>query len=245
MEDGVRVLNSVNSWLSVGLLLDVNVNSWVLNDEWNFLADGVLFNFIDSKISDVSDFIWHLDLSGVVLPEFDNIWLINGYSEEGLVPFGHGELMFFVVWLLLVLSHWNLLRGDEWDLLDDGVVNSLGNFIGDIEVVLIWDLVVDCVWYFLSDNIWDLVCDSVGHFSAGGVWDLEFDLEWHLSLNSVGHFSCDFIWLKGLNIVVLSHEVGSGDLVWDRVDIDYWDLLGDLVFFSHVFGDIVVVGVIG
>jgi hypothetical protein len=65
-----------------------------------------------------------------------------------------------------------------------------------------------------------------------------------LSINSVGDFSRDFIWLKGLDIVGLGHVVGSGDLVWDRGGSNYWDLLGDLVFFSHVFGDIVVVGII-
>ena len=48
MEDSVFVLDGVFSWDSVGLLLDVNYDSWVLNDERNFLRDDVLFNFPNS-----------------------------------------------------------------------------------------------------------------------------------------------------------------------------------------------------
>ena len=209
------VHNFVYGWLSVGFLLDVNVDSWVLNDEWHLLGDSVLFDIIDSEISDIGDFVWNLDLGGVVLPKFNNVWLINGDCEESLVPFGLFELMFNSVWLLLVLSHCNLLRGDVWHLLDDGVVNSLGDFIGYLEFFLIRDLVIDGVWNLLGGHKWYLVLDSVWHFSAGGVGDLEFDLIWNLSFNSVWDLSFNFIWLKSLNFVLFGDIGGDSNLVWD------------------------------
>merc|ERR1719203_2475134 len=105
VEDGVGVLSDTLCWSGVGLLLDVDDLSWVLNNERYFVGDGVLLNFVDGKLTDVGDFVWHLDLGGVVLPELDDVWLIDG----------------------------------------DGVVHALGDFIGDVEVLLIRDLVVDGV----------------------------------------------------------------------------------------------------
>ena len=195
--------NGVFCWDGVDLLLDVDVDCWVLDNEGHLLLDGVLLYLPDSELSDVGDFVWHLDLGGVVLPEFDDEWLIDGDSEEVLVPLGLREFLLDVVWLLLVFSHGNLFGSDEWHLLDHSVVNSLGDFVGHFEFFLIWDLVVDGVWYFLGDNIWDLVGDSVRYLSAGGVWDLELDLEWHLSLDGVWDFTGDFIWLKSLNLIGL------------------------------------------
>lgn len=116
-----------------------------------------------------------------MLPEFSDKWLIDGDGVEGLGPFGLFEFLLDVEWLLLVLSDSNLVRGDIWHLLDDGVVHSLGNFIGDIEDFFKWDLLVDGVWNLLGDNIWDLVANSVWHLSGGSVGDLNFDLEWDLS----------------------------------------------------------------
>ena len=175
-----------------------------------------------------------------MLPEFDDVWFINGDSEEGLVPLSLWELLLDGVWLLFVLSHLNLGGDNVRNLLDDGVVNSLGNFIGNLEVFFIWDLVVDGVRNLLGDNIWYLLGDSVGHLSAGDVWDLELDLIWHLSLNSVWNFSGDFIWLKGLDLVLLSDVFSFCDLVWNGVDLNIGNLLGDLVFLSDVLGNIVV-----
>ena len=48
MEDWVLVLNSVNGVDGEVLLLGVDVNGWVLNNEWNFLGYGVLFEFVNS-----------------------------------------------------------------------------------------------------------------------------------------------------------------------------------------------------
>jgi len=181
MEDGVLVNDFVLCWDSECLLLDVDVDGWVLNNEWYFLCDGVLFDFPDGEVSDVGHFIWYLDLCGVVLPDFGDIWLVNGDSVEGLVPLGLLEFPLNVVWLLLVLSDGNLLRDDVWHLLDDGVVNSLCNFIGDLEFFLIRDLVVDGVWNLLGDNIWDLVDDGVWNLSAGDIGDLNLNFVWNLS----------------------------------------------------------------
>ena len=232
------------SWNSVCLLLDINVDSWVLNNNWHFLGYGVLLKFPNSELSDVGDFVWHLDLSSVVLPDFSDIWLIDGDGVEGLVPFSLLEFPLNREWLLLVLGHWNLLRGDVWHLLDDGVVNSLGNFVWDFEDFFIRDLVVDGVWDLLSDNIWDLVGDSVWNFPAGGVGDLNFDFIWHLSGDGVWNLLGNFIWLKGLDLVLLSHVVGSCNLVWGGDRLDNWYLLGNLVLLGHVFGDSVVVGIV-
>ena len=241
VENGVLMLNYINGWNSVDFLLDVDMNSWVLNDEWHFLGYGVLFNLPNGELSDVGDFIWHLDLSGVMLPEFNYVWLFNGNSEEVLVPFGLLELVFNGVWFFFVLSHFNLFAGDEWNLLNNSVVNSLSGFVGDGEFLFIWDLVIDGVWNFLGDNIWDLVDDGVWNLSAGGVGDLKFNLVWNLSLNSVWDFSGDLIWLKSLNFILLGDIVGSSNLVWNRVNFNNWNLLGDLILLGHVFSDSVVV----
>ena len=66
-----------------------------------------------------------------------------------------------------------------------------------------------------------------------------------MSIDSIGDFLGDFIWLKSLNFVLLSHVISSSDLVWHGVDLNLWDLLGDLVLLSHVLGDLVGVSVIG
>jgi len=145
------------------------------------LADDVLLNFPHSELSDVSDLVWDLNLSGVVLPEFNHIWLFDGDGEEGLVPLCHGELLLNSIWLLFVLSHSNLGGNDVRNLLDDGVVYSLSDFVGNLKVFFIRYLVVDSVRNLLSDNVWNFLGDCVGHFSAGGVRNLELDFKWHLS----------------------------------------------------------------
>lgn len=245
VENGVRMLFGVGSWDGVVLLLDVNNLGWVSNDERYLLFNGVLFDFVDGKLTDGGDFIWDLDLGGVMLPEFNDVWLIDGDGEVNSIPLGHWEFVLFVVWLLLILGNWDLLGGDEWHLLDDGVVNSLGYFVGDSEVFSVWDLVVGGVWDLLGDNVWNIVGDGVWDLSGGGVWDLEFDLEWHLSGDGVWDFDGDLIWLKGLNIVGLGDVVSSGNLVWDGFDLNVRYLLGNLVLFGLVLGDMVVVFIWG
>ena len=133
VKDGVRVLDGVFGWDSEVFLLDVDVDGWVLSNEWHFLVNSVGFEFPDSEFSDVGDFIWYLDLSSVALEILGHVWLLNGNSEEGLVPLSLFEFVLDGEWLLLVLGHWNLRRCDEWHLLDDGVVNSLGDFVWDGE----------------------------------------------------------------------------------------------------------------
>ena len=204
MEYCVCVFDGVFSWDSEGLLLDVNVYSWGLNDEWNFLGDGVFFNFVNGELSDVGDFVWNLDGGSVWNLVFDNEWLVNGDCEECLVPLGDWEFLLDVVGFLLVLGYSNLGGLDVWHLLDDGVVDSLGDFVGDLEFALIGDLVVDGVWNLGGGHEWDFVGDGVGHLAAGDIGDLEFHFEWDLSLNSVGNLLGDLIWLEGLNIVFLS-----------------------------------------
>ena len=133
VDDIMLVDDGVRSWDIADFLLDVNVDSWVLNNEWHFLCDRVRFEFPDGEFSDVGDFIWYLDLSSVALEILGHVWLLNGNSEEGLVPLSLFEFVLDGEWLLLVLGHWNLRRCDEWHLLDDGVVNSLGDFVWDGE----------------------------------------------------------------------------------------------------------------
>ena len=48
VKDFVRVEDLVLGWDGVSLLLDVDALGWVGDDDWNFLADGVLFDFPDS-----------------------------------------------------------------------------------------------------------------------------------------------------------------------------------------------------
>ena len=41
MENFVLMFDLSGGWHIADLLLDVDVNSWVLNNEWNFLRDSV------------------------------------------------------------------------------------------------------------------------------------------------------------------------------------------------------------
>ena len=221
-------------------LLDFNDLCRVLNDEWDFLFESILFDFIDCKFFDGGDFVWHLDRSRVMLPSFDNVWLINYDSVEILVPLGHLEFVLNGEWLLFVFSYGDLFAFDVWHLLNDFVLHSLGDFERYFEFFLIWDLVDDCVWDFLSDNVWDLVGDSVRHFFAGDIWDLDINFVWDLFFDGIWDLFGDFICLKSLNLVLFGNVVGFLDLVWNRFCNLYWDLFADLVLLSYVFGDSVV-----
>merc|ERR1712037_547 len=130
MEDIVLVGDNGPGGGCVVLLLDVNVRGWVLNNERHLLGDRVLLDFVDGELADDGLFVWDLDLCGVMLPEFNDVWLIDGDSEWDLLPLSHWEPLLNVVWLLLVFGDGDLFAGDEGHLLDDGVVHSLGNFVG-------------------------------------------------------------------------------------------------------------------
>ena len=78
---------------------------------------------------------------------FNHKWLINSDLEVNSVPHCLNKFLLNSVWLLFILSHWDLLRGDVWDLLNDGVVHSLCGFIGYGDFFFIRDLVLNCVWY--------------------------------------------------------------------------------------------------
>ena len=58
------------------------------------------------------------------------------------------EGAFDVVWLLLVLSDSNLAGDDVRNLLHDGVVDSLGRFVWDGDILF--------NWYFVEDSVWNL-----------------------------------------------------------------------------------------
>ena len=241
VEDGMRVLEGFFGCDICDFLLDVNDSFWVLDDEWDFQIDRVLFNFPDGYFFKGVYFIWYLNCFGVMLPNFVDVWLLDDNFKENLLPLGLLKFVLNGVWLFLILGYGDLLGDDVWHLLDDDVVHSLSDFIWHFEFFLIWDFVVDCVRDLLSDNVWNRVGDSVRHFSAGDIWDLDLNFVWDLFFDGVWDFFDDFICLKGLNLVLFGNVVGYCDLVWNLCFNKFWDLLGDLELLSHVFGDIVVV----
>ena len=159
VEDCVLMFNDIFDGDSVDLLLDVGHLYNFLNHEWHLLAHSVLFNFVDGELPLDGHFVWHLDLGGVVLPEFCDIWLIDGDFEQNLVPLSLGELLLNMIWFFFILGHGHLLGYDVWNFLDNSVVNSLGDFVRNVEFFFIWYLVIDCVWYLLCNNVWNLVDD--------------------------------------------------------------------------------------
>ena len=91
MEDLMGVSGFTDSWNSVGLLLDIFNSFWPLSDEWNFIGDCVLFNFVGSKFLCGFDNIWNLNHSSVWFLVLNNIWFINGDLEWNLLPIGLRE----------------------------------------------------------------------------------------------------------------------------------------------------------
>ena len=234
VENSMGVLNGLLGSDGVGFLLDVNNVFWGLNNKWNFLSYCVLFELVGGDFTYVVDFVWNLDDGSVMLPEFNNVWLINGNSEWNLVPLSHLEFVLDVEWLLLVLSDWNLLSNNVWDLLDDGVVNSLGGLVWHLDVLLIRDLIVYSVWDLLSSHIWDLVGNSVWYLLGVDVWNLNLNFEWNLSFDCVWDLFLDLVCLKSLNGIFLGNILGMGNLVWNFLGVDNSDLLWDMVLFSHI-----------
>ena len=217
VEDRMRVLEGFFGCYICDFLLDVNDGFWGLNDEWDFLLESVLFNFIDGKLFDGGYFVWHQDSSSVMLPSFDDKWLINNDSVEILVPFGHLEFVLNGEWLLFVFSYGDLFAFDVWHLLNDFVLHSLGDFERYFEFFLIWDLVDDCVWDLFGDNVWDLVGDGVRYFFAGDIRDLFLDFVWDLHFDGIRDLFGNFICLKIRHLVLFGNVVGFLDLVWIRV----------------------------
>ena len=244
VENWVGVGDLVNGWDLEGFLLDIDDGSDAGGDNWHFLLNEELLNFPDGELSDLLEGLRDEDLGGVVLPELNNVWLIDGDLEWDLLPLGLFELALDVVWLLFVLSDGDLAGDDVWNLLDDGVVNSLGGLVWDNDVLLNWHLVEDGVWHLLGGDIGDVEADFVWDLSGGGVWDDDFLLVRDLSLDGVWNLSLDFSWLEGLNFVLFSDVLGVCNLVWDLLDGHNWDLLGDLVFLSLVLSHSVDVSVI-
>lgn len=241
VENGMFVLNGLLGCDGVGLLLGVNNMGWGLDNEWDFLLYCVLFEFVSGDFTYVVDFVWNLDDGSVMLPEFNNVWLINGDLEWNLVPLSHLKFVLNVEWLLFVLSDWNLLGNNVWNLLDDGVVDSLGLLVWHLDVLLIWDLLVNGVWDLLSGHIWNFVGNSVWYLLGVNVWDLDLNFEWDLSFDGVWDFFLDLVCLKSLNGIFLGNILGVGNLVWNFLGVDNGDLLWDMVLLSHVVGDSVVV----
>ena len=189
VEDWVRVGGSLDSWDGVKLLLSVGHGHEVFNDEWDLLLNKVLLKLPEGEFLNGGDFVRHEDLGSVALEVLGNVWLFDGDLVWSLFPNSLFKFALNGVWLLLVLGDSDLRGDDVWNLLNNGVVDSLGALIWDFNFLLVWDLVVDGVWNLLGHNIRDLVGDSVRHLSRGGVWDFDLDLIWDLSLNSVWDLS--------------------------------------------------------
>ena len=241
MEDSMGVLNGLLGLNSVGFLLSVNNLFWVLNDEWNILIYCVLFKFIGGDFTDVVNLIWDLDGSGVVLPKFNNVWFIDGDLEVNLVPLGLLEFVLDVEWLFFVLSDWDLLSNDVRDLLDDSVVNSLSGLVRNNDILFIWNLLVNSVWDLLSCNIWDLVNDFIWDLFGISVWNLDLNFIWNLLFNSVWDLFFNLIGFEGLNFVGFGHIISFSNLVWNRFGFNNCNLLWDVILFSHIVSDVVVV----
>ena len=148
MEELVCVSGLGDSWLLEELLLDIDDGIKALNNEWNFLLNEVLFEFIESKILSCGDFVWDEDLGSVALEELGNVWLLDGDLVRDLLPLGLFECALDGVWLFLVLGDSDLAGDDVWNLLHDSVVDSLGGFVWDGDFLL--------NWHFVEDSVWDL-----------------------------------------------------------------------------------------
>ena len=244
VEEFVLVGSLGDGWHGEELLLNVSDGFDGLGDERNFHVNDEFLNLIEGLFFSDGNLVWDKDLSRVALEELSNVWLLDGDGVWDLLPLGLLEDVLNLVSFLLVLGDSDLAGDDVWNLLDDGVVDSLGGFVWDGDFLLKWDLVVDGVWDLLGDDVWDLVGDSVWHLSGGGVGDLNLNFVWDLSLNGVWDLFGDLNWLKGLDFVLFGDVLSLGDLVWNLLDGHNWDLLGNLVLFGHVFSDSVDFGVI-
>ena len=235
----------LNDWDLESFLLHFDDCSCAGGHDWHLLLDDVLFDLPNSEFSGHLAHLWDQDLGGVVLPELDNVGLIDGDLEWDLLPLSLFEFAFDVVWLLLVLGHSNLARDDVWDLLHDRVVDPLGALVWDDDVLFIWNLVEDGVWNLLGHDVGDVEADLVRDLSGGGVWDDDLFFVGHLSLDRVWDLFGDFSRLEGLDLVLLGDVLGVSKLVGHLLDGHDWDLLGNLVLLGLVLGDSVDVSVVG
>ena len=108
MENIMGVGGLCYGWDCEDFLLDINDSSWAGGDKWHFLLKCVFFKFPDFEFSNFLYGERNKDLGGVVLPELNNIWLIDGDFVWNLLPIGLFESALDVVWLLLVLSDCDL-----------------------------------------------------------------------------------------------------------------------------------------
>lgn len=237
MEDGVLVINGLDSGDSEVLGVINNHNLRVLNDEWLLNLDCELLNLVDGALFFEGHFIWDLDLGAVWNLVLNNVGNLDFNLVWYPIVDSHWEFLVDVVGLLFVLGHLNLLGDDIGDLLDDGVVNALGDFIRHADVFFDGDFVDNSVWDDVGDDVWDLKEDGVRHLAAGDVWDLLLDLEWHLSVDCVWNLDVHSEWLKSLNFVFLLNEVSHGDLVWNLCGLNDGNLLGNLVLLFNVLSD--------
>ena len=104
MEDIMRVGGLCYGWDCEDFLLEINDSSYARGDKWHFFLDCVFFNFPEFEFFNFLYGERNEDLGGVVLPELNNIWLIDGDFVWDLLPLGLFESALDVVWLLLVLS---------------------------------------------------------------------------------------------------------------------------------------------
>ena len=146
MEEFVLVGSLGDGWHGEEFLLNVSDGSEGLGDEWNFVFKDVFLNFIEGLFLGDGNLVWDKDLSRVALEEFSHVWFLNGDLVWDLLPLSLLEDVLNLVSFLLVLGDSDLAGDDVWNLLDDGVVNSLGGFIWDGDFLLNWYLVVDSVW---------------------------------------------------------------------------------------------------
>ena len=244
MEDFMRMSSLADSWNSVDFLLDILDSLWRLSDEWDFIGDCVLFNFIGGQFLGVFYLVWNHNLSSVWFLVLDNIWFINNNLEWDFFPISLWEGFLDSIWLFFVLSDWDLGRNNVWSLLDHGVIDSDSALIWDRDLLFIRNLVINSVWDPFGNYVRNLVNDFVWHFSGGDIWDSLLNLEWHLSFNGVWDICGNFNWHKSLNLVFLSNIISLGNLVWDLLDCNNWDLFSNLVFLSHVLGNSVDVFII-
>ena len=240
MEDSMGVLNGLLGLNGVGFLLSINNLLWGLNDERNILFYCVLFKFVSCNFTDVFNFIWNLDGGCVVLPDFNNVWFIDGDLEVNLVPLGLFEFVLDVEWFFFILGDWDLLSNDVWNLLNDSVVNSLSGFIWNNDFLFIWNLLVNSVGNLLSCNIWDFVNDFIWDLFGISVWNLDFNLIWYLFFNSVWDLLFNLIGFEGLNFVFFSHIISSSNLIWNSLGFNDSNLLWDVVLLSHIVSDFIV-----
>lgn len=131
---------------------------------------------------------------------------------------------------------------DEWDVLVDGVLLDLvdgalfgvGDFIRDLDLGAVWNLVFDnvgnldlnLVWALVVDGHWDFPVDVVGLLFVLGDLNLLGDDVWDLLDDGVVH--ADGGLIRHLNVFFVRDLVDHG--VWNDVGDNIWDAVEDRVW---------------